>query len=491
MAKTRAAGDSLKRLFEQSGRPIYAIDRERQIVFCNEALATWLGLEPGRIVGRLVEYHSEPAKEDHSDGDSAGALTGLCPPPLALAGEKLRGTVSCVARDGRLVHRHADFVPLDVSIPQTGETKSRKSTAMNHTSVLVILDAADLSPHELAAELGDDPTADELHRTIRRFRRAVSAQYSLDSLLGGSSYIRKARAQAGAAAASGANLLVVGRRGTGRSHVARAVHYRGATDSTVKLVPVDCEALSDDLLRRAFESLRNAPGSPKHRSTLLLQNLEHLSPTYQAELLDAIRRTTFSARVAATISDLEATPNIDPALLDAISTITIHLPRLKERIEDLPILSQCFLEASNRGRGKQVGSIRADALDLLALYDWPRELDELQEVMAAAHRVCESHEIIPADLPEIIHHARKTASLLRAKTERIVLDELLGAIEKEVIGRALAQAGGNKTEAASLLGMTRPRLYRRLVQLDMITESPAEAEMPEFEPQPDLPEQSP
>ncbi len=486
MAKTRASGDSLKRLFEQSGRPIYAVDGTRQIVFCNSALAMWFGLEPSRIIGRLVEYHSEAEKEEERDLTSA--LTGLCPPPLALAGKYVRGTVSCVDRDGRLVHRYADFLPLDSPSLPAGDLKQRKTDASKHFGVLVLLDGTDLAAQELATELSGEPSADELHRVIRRFRRAASGQYSLDSLLGGSSAIRKVRAQAGASAASGANLLILGRRGTGRSHVAKSVHYRGAFDAEVKLIPIDCEVLTDDLLRRSLETLRAAPGSTKHRSTLLLQNLEHLSPAYQTELLNTILRNAMPARIIGTMSDRELDLTLIPDLLDAISTITIRLPRLIERLEDLPVLSQCFLEASNRGRGKQVGSIRADALDLLALYDWPCELDELREVLFAAHRNCQSHEITPGDLPEVIHHARKSAALLRPEPERIVLDELLAEIEKEVIERALTRTGGNKTEAALLLGMTRPRLYRRLVQLGMVPESLVDHEMPEFEPQPDLPE---
>jgi DNA-binding NtrC family response regulator len=81
-----------------------------------------------------------------------------------------------------------------------------------------------------------------------------------------------------------------------------------------------------------------------------------------------------------------------------------------------------------------------------------------------------------------VHHASQAAARPRRRTERIVLDELLSSIEKEVIIRAMAQAGGNKTEAAELLGMTRPRLYRRLVQLGLVSEAPPElqGEQPEF-----------
>jgi DNA-binding NtrC family response regulator len=318
------------------------------------------------------------------------------------------------------------------------------------------------------------------------------------------------RSQVAAAAASGANTLICGRRGAGRGHVARAVHYRAAGDADVALVPVDCEVAGDDMLRRALDAVRDTTGDTRQRPTLLLENLDRLGESQQSQLMAALRQNAVPARIIATCSEdtfthsraggfippgrgiggsrrlaaetTTAAPigandlvdgtrsmpaTLDSALCDAVSTIAICVPRLSERLEDLPILAQVFLEASNRNSGKQVGSVRSEAIDLLALYSWPGELDELREVITAAHRSCNTHEITPADLPAVIHHASKSASRARRQPERIVLDELLANIEKEAIVRALAQAGGNKTEAAALLGMTRPRLYRRLVQLGL------------------------
>jgi DNA-binding NtrC family response regulator len=184
----------------------------------------------------------------------------------------------------------------------------------------------------------------------------------------------------------------------------------------------------------------------------------------------------------ATAGDAQSDPStLEPALADAISTITIRIPSLAERVEDLPMLAQFFLESCNRGSEKQIGSVRREALDLLALYCWPGELDELRSVITAAYRACVSHEISPSDLPPVIHHASRAASHPPRRAERIVLDELLVTIEKEAIVRAMAQSRGNKTEAAELLGMTRPRLYRRLIQLGLVAEPAfSELDTPEF-----------
>jgi DNA-binding NtrC family response regulator len=220
-----------------------------------------------------------------------------------------------------------------------------------------------------------------------------------------------------------------------------------------------------------------------------LENLERISAAHQSLLASAIHEKLLAARIIATCGSehngdgTRSTPTtIDTALWNAVSIITIDLPPLANRLEDLPVLAQYFLEACNHGSGKQVGSFQSDALDLLALYNWPGQLDQLREAVTAAHRAAGSHEISAIDLPTIVHHASGAAKRIRREPERIVLDELLATIEKEAIVRALARTDGNKSEAAVLLGMTRPRLYRRLVQLGLVGEDVDEPqqEQPEF-----------
>ena len=460
-----AALQSLGEFLDSSARPIYAVDARRQIVYGNAALAQWLGLESTHIVGRYVEYHSESDAEEAGTAAhaSSGPLAGLCPPPQALAGQQCVGTVSQVARGGRLVHRHADFLPLGAADSPAG--------------VLAVLATYDLSPDELAADMSSEPTGDEMHRAIRRLRRTQARQFAVESLVGESSAMRKVRDQVAAAAASGANVLVCGRPGSGRAHVARAIHYRAAGEAGPKLVPVDCEVLSEDLLRRTLEAVQSAQVGTR-RATLLLANLDRLSRPLQSQLWQPISERRLVARIVATVAEPAAEAaasdgaagtgwDLDPPLLDAVSTMMIRVPSLADRLEDLPLLAQCFVEACNRGNAKQIGVVRSEALDLLRIYRWPGELDELREVIAAAHAACTGHEITATDLPAVAHHAARAAALPRRETERIVLDEFLASIEKELIERALAQAGGNKTEAAQLLGLTRPRLYRRLVQLGL------------------------
>jgi DNA-binding NtrC family response regulator len=418
-----------------------------------------------------------------------------------------------MAPAGRLVHRRADFVPLGLAASKPG-CDGRAQTA---NAVLVFLASADLTTQELSSqftELSGDPPADELHRAIRQFRRAQAAAYRIESLLGTSDAMRKVRNQVVAAVASNVHILVTGPPGSGRAHVARAIHYQGGGETAPKLVACDCRALNNEPPQLALDALRTSVGSPRQRPTLLLENLECLATPYQEQLLSILRQSAVPFRVIATLCSMHApraaadifraqstgtshdeasdgTPTrhigcpvpatLNAALLNALSTIAIHIPPLVERLEDLPILAQYFLESCNRGSDKQIGSIRAEALDFLALHRWPRELDELREVISAAHRACTSHEITAGDLPRVIHYAAQAAAQMPRRPEPIVLDELLASIEKELVVRALAQVDGNKSAAAALLGMTRPRLYRRMVQLGLVNEPTAQQQPgPEF-----------
>ena len=150
-----------------------------------------------------------------------------------------------------------------------------------------------------------------------------------------------------------------------------------------------------------------------------------------------------------------------------LSTIAIELPPLAQRREDLPLLAQLFLEEANARGGKQLGGFSPEALDRLDGYSWPGNLDELAQTVAESHARAEGPLVQAEDLPERLRWAAETILRPRRKDETIVLDEFLGRIERELIRRALARAKGNKAKAARLLGLTRPRLYRRMVLLGL------------------------
>jgi DNA-binding NtrC family response regulator len=289
------------------------------------------------------------------------------------------------------------------------------------------------------------------------------------------------RSQVEAAAKSGANVLIIGRPGSGRTHIAKSIHYSGTGDENSVLNPLEGTLLNVESLRRTLDHL-DQEGETRHGHSLLVCDVDALNTELQTLLYEAVSRRKGRIRLLATVNPLApiatdadggAAP-IQPSsivlqqqLQALLSTITIFVPRLVDRLDDLPILAQYFLEMANKGQPKQIGAIRSAALDRLALYGWPGELDELRQVMAEAHRACAAAEIDVSDLPPVIHHAVQAASRATRPRETIVLDELLARVELELIERALREASGNKAEAARLLGTTRAKLYRRLMQLGL------------------------
>ena len=281
--------------------------------------------------------------------------------------------------------------------------------------------------------------------------------------------MRLARAQVKLAAASHASVLVLGPPGSGRQHVAGAIHYGTDPEHEGSLIPLACSALGADLIRSTLKALAANPlGAPAARSTLLLNDADRLPVEVHAEAAGILSARSFLPRVIATaeqpLGQLARRGLYRENLASVLSTIVITLPPLCERREDLPKLAQMFLEDANAGREKQVGGFSSEALDRLDAYAWPGNVDELARMVVQAHQQAEGPEIGPGDLPKRIRLVADAAAHPRPVEETIDLDGLLGRIERELIERALAQAKGNKTKAAGLLGLTRPRLYRRLVQ---------------------------
>jgi DNA-binding NtrC family response regulator len=153
-----------------------------------------------------------------------------------------------------------------------------------------------------------------------------------------------------------------------------------------------------------------------------------------------------------------------------LSTITIELPPLAKRREDLPLLAQALLEEQNARSSKQLGGFSAEAIDRICAYGWPGNVAELADVVAEGHARAAGRLIARDELPERLRLAAEAAARPRRKEEPIQLDEFVARIERELIRRALAHAKGNKTKAARLLGLNRPRLYRRMVQLGLAEE---------------------
>jgi DNA-binding NtrC family response regulator len=229
------------------------------------------------------------------------------------------------------------------------------------------------------------------------------------------------------------------------------------------------------LVSSVENAVRNHPahvpsGTPT--GTLLLTDIDLLPREASLEFTRLLVPSRTSLRMISTrtqspinAADERALP---AALALALSAIEIHLPPLAERKQDLPLLAQAFLEDVNAVGAKQVSSFLPETLDLMAACSWPGNLDELENAVREAHERAAGPNVSPLDLPRSVVLSVEAAARPRKAEAAIDLVAFLERVERELIERALSRAKGNKSRAAKMLGMTRPKFYRRLVQLKLI-----------------------
>lgn len=464
MSRARNRGAQVGRLLDAASQPLYILDEDRRIVFFNAAFRRWLGAVADDLLGQRCAYHSAP------ESGGVDALTAaLCPPPLAFSGKRCAGLIVRADGQGEIVRRRVSFLPLgDVT---------------ELIAVIAVVDDLDLPEEFKAAQ--DEPALSEsqvLHEALRLFHQKQSANYSMDRLVGTSAAIRRARLQAVLASETRSNVAIIGPQGSGKDRLARTIHFAADGQEAGSIVPLDCSVLGGDLVRSTAIALaaQDAETERPGRNTLLLNGAETISRDAQAELARILCERPFPLRTIATATDrlvkLARRGEYDQGLALGLSTMEIELPPLAERIDDLPVLCQLFVEQINAEGGKQVGGAATETLDMLSAHNWPKNVDELAAAIAEAHERAEGPEIRPADVPEKICLALDANARPRRQETTIQLDEYLAEIERELIERAMAQAKGNKTKAASMLGLNRPRLYRRLLQLGLIEDESDDAD---------------
>jgi DNA-binding NtrC family response regulator len=478
MPRHRLHTAELVKLLESAAQPLYVLDDALVIVYLNEACRTWLGAGADELIGRKCDYHS---------GNELTGLertaAGLCPPPAVLEGREVSADVAKFPTQQEVGGLKPTLpVSADVAGPTTGQTLFRRARFVplrqpdeEVLCIIALVDPQDRTEQTPEIAASEDNEPQELHAQLQRFRQQTALRYRCERVAGVTPAMRRARAQAEVAAATRASVLLVGPPGSGRHHLAEVIYYGGPADACGPLVPLECGFLDVELIQ---STLRSLAAERKSGGTLLLSNADQLSAESQAALAAALPTAKCPLRLMSTA----AAPLVDMAprglyredLAAMLSTITIELPPLAARRDDLPLLAQALLEEQNGRGSKQLGGFSAEAIDRLAAYPWPGNVAELAEVVAECHARAAGRLVARDELPERFRFAAEAAAHPRRKEEPIQLDEFVARIERELIRRALARAKGNKTKAAKLLGLNRPRLYRRMVQLGLAEEGEME-----------------
>ncbi|MCP9464596.1 MAG: sigma-54 dependent transcriptional regulator [Nitrospira sp.] len=327
-----------------------------------------------------------------------------------------------------------------------------------------------------------------LRREVDRLRKEVRKEYSFHQILGKSKAIQAVFDLIRRVADSPTNVLITGESGTGKELVAKAIHYNSSRKEA-PFVPVNCAAIPEQLLEsELFGHMRGAFTDAKtdkrglfeeaQKGTLFLDEISELPLMLQAKLLRAIqekeiRRVGATKPIAVDVRIIAAT-NLNLAdevknkrfredLYYRLNVIELKLPPLRERREDIPLLVNAFLKKCAEASGRPVKGVSEAALAMLIDYSWPGNVRELENVIERAVTLSRGEKISPDDLPPAVQGARGDRRVLDEAAEKSLP---LHEVEKEYIKKILEKTGGNKYQAAHVLGIDRKTLYRKLAEIE-------------------------
>jgi two-component system response regulator AtoC len=289
-------------------------------------------------------------------------------------------------------------------------------------------------------------------------------------------------------------VLITGESGTGKELVAKAIHQLSRR-ARGPLVTVNCAALPATLLEaELFGHEKGAfTGANERRigrveqaqgGTLFLDEIGEIDATTQVKLLRLIGERTYerlgsgktqSADVrflSATNKDLKALVRAGTFREDLyfrIAVVPIHLPPLRERVADIPLLAHTFLKEYARENDKPVGTFSTEAMELMLRYRWPGNVRELRASIEHAVVLCRGDQVQPRDLPASVREPLlEAATRATVPTNGVVPGKLsLREAEKQLIIHALQECEGNRTEAAKKLGVSRRTLHRKLHEFEI------------------------
>jgi two-component system response regulator PilR (NtrC family) len=287
-------------------------------------------------------------------------------------------------------------------------------------------------------------------------------------------------------AQTNSTVLITGDSGTGKELAARAIHFNSLRRER-PFVALNCGALTETLLEsELFGHVRGAfTGAAANKKglvevadkgTIFLDEIGEMSPLMQVKLLRVLQERTFrrvggTEEVPADIRIIAAT-NRDLAMMVAdgrfredlfyrINVIPVHLPALRERVEDIPLLAQHFVQRFSTEMGKAVQGLSAEALRCLQTYHWPGNIRELENAIERAVALERTPLILPDSLPAAIRMPRTPAGLTAGASfaesfpdSGFDLEHYVQTIERQFITEALRRTDGVKVKAAELLGMT-------------------------------------
>jgi DNA-binding NtrC family response regulator len=331
----------------------------------------------------------------------------------------------------------------------------------------------------------------QLWRELERLKEEVGRKYGIDNIIGKSKQIVDVFKAVSMVAAKKSTVLIQGESGTGKELIARAIHYNSDRRSK-PFVVVNCAALPDTLIESelfGYEkgAFTNAAQRKigrfelAHGGTLFLDEIGELNLGTQAKFLRAIEQETFSRLggteeikvdvrvIAASNRDLEVMAKAGefrPDLFYRLNVVSLYLPPLRERREDIPLILDHFLRLKAQEHSIAPKTLSPEVVDFFTAYYWPGNIRELENLLERLTILTPHETIMLRDLPESMRATDQTATLKEdVLSGARPLSDAVDEFERELIVKALQRTGFNQTKAASLLGTSRRILKYRIEKL--------------------------
>jgi two-component system response regulator AtoC len=318
-----------------------------------------------------------------------------------------------------------------------------------------------------------------------RLQEQLERRFSFGSIIGKSKRMHEVFELIRVVADSDASVLVQGESGTGKELVASAVHYN-STRRTRPYIRVSCASLPESLLESELFGYEKGAftGASERRigrfeaasgGTLFLDEIGELPLSFQVKLLRVLQERQIerlgSQRpidvdvriVSASLRPLEEEISeglFREDLFFRVNTVTIHLPPLRERREDIPILARSFLEEFSKERGKAIEGFSDEVLKAFDAYHWSGNVRELRNVVERAALFCKRGKIGLEDLPANLRTS-SPAPRRAVSQQAVTLQEAVERAEVDAIRTALGRTEGRRSEAAQILGVSRKTLWEK------------------------------
>lgn len=424
--------------------------------------------------------------EEASDGDDAVALVREKPFDVVLTDVRMSRMDGINALKAMLAYNPALPIVLMTA----------------YSSVETAVDALRLGAYDyLVKPLDFDLLKETLEQGIERsrhsvenreLRRQLSEAAEIPNILGKSAPLLSMLRFIETVAPTEATVLITGESGTGKELVARALH-NASTRASRPMITVNCAALAENLLESELfgHEKGSFTGADKRREgrfvqadggTLFLDEIGEMPLSVQAKLLRALQQgevqrvgsdtpINVDVRVlAATNRDLRheaMEKRFREDLYFRLNVISIEVPPLRQRGDDIPLLAASFMQKFAERNHKKIKGLAPQAMDCLLRYGWPGNVRELENAVERAVILCRGDLISVEDLPDNLAHAPAIEERNEKVQELSLAGMSLDMVEKQAIESTMRQTGDNKSEAARRLGITRATLHNKLRKYGM------------------------